>query len=682
MNGRDRDRRDVRRPTFRDHRTPQFGNDGRRLVNPAHYPQRSVSPRRPPANSSPNRRRFDNNQRNRSPEHRHGGFNDHNRPQEHNDRRGEAVDRSRSNNNVAARIQAPFVPHSSPGRHHQQQRDADWKRPQMFQKRPAVDTRPMSYATGVASATSSSSSRPRHNSRDRHRDAPRRQEDDKEKRQRDENDKKKDERSRKVDTEKKDEKSSRRHEEPKKEEKSTSSSSRRRDGERKRDDDKKDRKSVEKKEKVVKEDEKMVVDETREEDEAVAVQGLEEVDSCEGDESNEQVQNNAEPVAAASPARSNHSAPASNASVQSDEEELDYEEDDIDLELGDDIDVETMKLAARGDLKMDSNDEDAADENADMKESKDPKKEDDGEPDTKKARVEAKKSEENKERRRHGSSPSKTQSRRREDKKDAPSSSSDREKDRRRSRSPAARPRDSDRKDSSSKRSERSESNRTGGAGTDIKRIPSLLTMRIAAPPGTKKMENFYHSSTSTSSFLSSSSEGLGEPTFSSRWCQCSCAHHMPSTSSAGSLDASPSSSSSSSNSDALVSRIPSLMSLRTPFNNSCLFLAPPQPTPPRRSNDPAARIRAPSPLRRSFGGGPQRMEDHRGGRGDQMQRRRSPDRIRRDDRRPNDFGDRKRVERGSFDTGRNRSPLRRRPSSPPRGRPGEKVVASYRNGV
>ncbi|UMM27882.1 hypothetical protein L5515_010971 [Caenorhabditis briggsae] len=571
MNGRDRDRRDVRRPTFRDHRTPQFGNDGRRLVNPAHYPQRSVSPRRPPANSSPNRRRFDNNQRNRSPEHRHGGFNDHNRPQEHNDRRGEAVDRSRSNNNVAARIQAPFVPHSSPGRHHQQQRDADWKRPQM--KRPAVDTRPMSYATGVASATSSSSSRPRHNSRDRHRDAPRRQEDDKEKRQRDENDKKKDERSRKVDTEKKDEKSSRRHEEPKKEEKSTSSSSRRRDGERKRDDDKKDRKSVEKKEKVVKEDEKMVVDETREEDEAVAVQGLEEVDSCEGDESNEQVQNNAEPVAAASPARSNHSAPASNASVQSDEEELDYEEDDIDLELGDDIDVETMKLAARGDLKMDSNDEDAADENADMKESKDPKKEDDGEPDTKKARVEAKKSEENKERRRHGSSPSKTQSRRREDKKDAPSSSSDREKDRRRSRSPAARPRDSDRKDSSSKRSERSESNRTGGA-------------------------------------------------------------------------------------------------------------APPQPTPPRRSNDPAARIRAPSPLRRSFGGGPQRMEDHRGGRGDQMQRRRSPDRIRRDDRRPNDFGDRKRVERGSFDTGRNRSPLRRRPSSPPRGRPGEKVVASYRNGV
>ncbi|UMM27879.1 hypothetical protein L5515_010971 [Caenorhabditis briggsae] len=573
MNGRDRDRRDVRRPTFRDHRTPQFGNDGRRLVNPAHYPQRSVSPRRPPANSSPNRRRFDNNQRNRSPEHRHGGFNDHNRPQEHNDRRGEAVDRSRSNNNVAARIQAPFVPHSSPGRHHQQQRDADWKRPQMFQKRPAVDTRPMSYATGVASATSSSSSRPRHNSRDRHRDAPRRQEDDKEKRQRDENDKKKDERSRKVDTEKKDEKSSRRHEEPKKEEKSTSSSSRRRDGERKRDDDKKDRKSVEKKEKVVKEDEKMVVDETREEDEAVAVQGLEEVDSCEGDESNEQVQNNAEPVAAASPARSNHSAPASNASVQSDEEELDYEEDDIDLELGDDIDVETMKLAARGDLKMDSNDEDAADENADMKESKDPKKEDDGEPDTKKARVEAKKSEENKERRRHGSSPSKTQSRRREDKKDAPSSSSDREKDRRRSRSPAARPRDSDRKDSSSKRSERSESNRTGGA-------------------------------------------------------------------------------------------------------------APPQPTPPRRSNDPAARIRAPSPLRRSFGGGPQRMEDHRGGRGDQMQRRRSPDRIRRDDRRPNDFGDRKRVERGSFDTGRNRSPLRRRPSSPPRGRPGEKVVASYRNGV
>ncbi|CAP25944.2 Protein CBR-SEU-1 [Caenorhabditis briggsae] len=638
MNGRDRDRRDVRRPTFRDHRTPQFGNDGRRLVNPAHYPQRPVSPRRPPANSSPNRRRFDNNQRNRSPEHRHGGFNDHNRPQEHNDRRGEAVvgrkqtqniplDRSRSNNNVAARIQAPFVPHSSPGRHHQQQRDADWKRPQM--KRPAVDTRPMSYATGVASATSSSSSRPRHNSRDRHRDAPRRQEDDKEKRQRDENDKKKDERSRKVDTEKKDEKSSRRHEEPKKEEKSTSSSSsRRRDGERKRDDDKKDRKSVEKKEKVVKEDEKMVVDETREEDEAVAVQGLEEVDSCEGDESNEQVQNNAEPVAAASPARSNHSAPASNASVQSDEEELDYEEDDIDLELGDDIDVETMKLAARG------------------------------------------------------SSPSKTQSRRREDKKDAPSSSSDREKDRRRSRSPAARPRDSDRKDSSSKRSERSESNRTGGAGTDIKRIPSLLTMRIAAPPGTKKMENFYHSSTSTSSFLSSSSEGLGEPTFSSRWCQCSCAHHMPSTSSAGSLDASPSSSSSSSNSDALVSRIPSLMSLRTPFNNSCLFLAPPQPTPPRRSNDPAARIRAPSPLRRSFGGGPQRMEDHRGGRGDQMQRRRSPDRIRRDDRRPNDFGDRKRVERGSFDTGRNRSPLRRRPSSPPRGRPGEKVVASYRNGV
>ncbi|ULT94662.1 hypothetical protein L3Y34_003844 [Caenorhabditis briggsae] len=572
MNGRDRDRRDVRRPTFRDHRTPQFGNDGRRLVNPAHYPQRPVSPRRPPANSSPNRRRFDNNQRNRSPEHRHGGFNDHNRPQEHNDRRGEAVDRSRSNNNVAARIQAPFVPHSSPGRHHQQQRDADWKRPQM--KRPAVDTRPMSYATGVASATSSSSSRPRHNSRDRHRDAPRRQEDDKEKRQRDENDKKKDERSRKVDTEKKDEKSSRRHEEPKKEEKSTSSSSsRRRYGERKRDDDKKDRKSVEKKEKVVKEDEKMVVDETREEDEAVAVQGLEEVDSCEGDESNEQVQNNAEPVAAASPARSNHSAPASNASVQSDEEELDYEEDDIDLELGDDIDVETMKLAARGDLKMDSNDEDAADENADMKESKDRKKEDDGEPDTKKARVEAKKSEENKERRRHGSSPSKTQSRRREDKKDAPSSSSDREKDRRRSRSPAARPRDSDRKDSSSKRSERSESNRTGGA-------------------------------------------------------------------------------------------------------------APPQPTPPRRSNDPAARIRAPSPLRRSFGGGPQRMEDHRGGRGDQMQRRRSPDRIRRDDRRPNDFGDRKRVERGSFDTGRNRSPLRRRPSSPPRGRPGEKVVASYRNGV
>lgn len=192
--------------------------------------------------------------------------------------------------------------------------------------------------------------------------------------------------------------------------------------------------------------------------------------------------------------------------------------------------------------------------------------------------------------------------------------------------------------------------------------------MRIAAPPGIKKLETLYHSGSGGSSSSSSHSSEMiivGE-TFSNRWCQCSCAHHLPTTSSAaaaaGSLDASPaSSSSSSSNSDASVSRIPSLMSLRTPFNNSCLFLAPPPPpsssSSSKRSHEAAARIRAPSPPRRSFGDRGNRSDEHHGGSRHMdvgPQRRRLQDhRVRDDGRRVSSFEDRKRPERGFQDSGR-----------------------------
>ncbi|EFP10551.1 CRE-SEU-1 protein, partial [Caenorhabditis remanei] len=739
------DRTDSRRPKFRDHRTPQFGGGGgRRHENPAHYPQkhRVLSPIRRTA-GSPDRRQRD--QRHNSPEVRRDHRERH-RSQEketkdavvtssstaavssgssrgatsasvtsssmsqrkesgerrreadreekikdkkNEERRKETTDRSRSSN-VAARIQAPVVSSSSTSQnshrhHHGQQRETDWKKP--LEKRP-VDNRPMTYATDKSSSSGpTSSSRPRHSSADRHKSSSsssRRREEDKSK----------------------DRGHSKREEEKKTDDRSSSS--------RRRDEENKDRNTEskrEKKEEIPKE-EKLVADETKEEDEAVAMQGLEEVDSCkfefgkkskctlvvsgEGDESAELVPKPtvaADEPAPPSPEKSVHSAVGSNASAESDsEEELDYEEDDIDVDIGDDIDVETMKLAARGDLKVDdTTDEEPYDENEahdliDDDDEVEARK--DGEPETKKLKTEKKE-----DRKEHvqklspfnitflGSSSSKSHRRRDENK--SAQSSSDR-KERRRSRS-KERPRDVNRKDA--RRNERpsttERSTHRGGAGTEKQRIPSLLTMRIAAPPGIKKMETFYHSSGDTSSH---SSEGVGE-TFSNRWCQCSCAHHMPSTSTAGSLDASPASTSSS-NSEVSASGIPSLMSLRTPFNYNCLFLAPPlPPQPPRRSHEPAARIRAPSPPRRSFGDrSAQRTEDHRGGgrhvAGEQQPRRRSPERVRRDDRRFGGFEDRKRIERAPIDVGKNRSPLHRRRLSPPRGRPGEKVVQSYRNGV
>ncbi|EFP08294.1 hypothetical protein CRE_16897 [Caenorhabditis remanei] len=788
-----RDRTDSRRPKFRDHRTPQFGGGGgRRHENPAHYPQkhRVLSPIRRTA-GSPDRRQRD--QRHNSPEVRRDHRERH-RSQEketkdavvtssstaavssgssrgatsasvtsssmskrkesgerrreadreekikdknNEERRKETTDRSRSSN-VAARIQAPVVSSSSTSQnshrhHHGQQRETDWKKP--LEKRP-VDNRPMTYATDKSSSSGpTSSSRPRHSSADRHKSSSsssRRREEDKSK----------------------DRGHSKREEEKKTDDRSSSS--------RRRDEENKDRNTEskrEKKEEIPKE-EKVVADETKEEDEAVAMQGLEEVDSCkfefgkkrkctlvvsgEGDESAELVPKPtvaADEPAPPSPEKSVHSAVGSNASAESDsEEELDYEEDDIDVDIGDDIDVETMKLAARGDLKVDdTTDEEPYDENEahaliDNDDEVEARK--DGEPETKKLKTEKKE-----DRTEHGTyfrnfhrilhvqlstlissqpepipsgspqvqklSPfnitflgsSSSKSHRRRDENKSAQSSSDR-KERRRSRS-KERPRDVNRKDA--RRNERpsttERSTHRGGAGTEKQRIPSLLTMRIAAPPGIKKMETFYHSSGDTSSH---SSEGVGE-TFSNRWCQCSCAHHMPSTSTAGSLDASPASTSSS-NSEVSASGIPSLMSLRTPFNYNCLFLAPPlPPQPPRRSHEPAARIRAPSPPRRSFGDrSVQRTEDHRGGgrhvAGEQQPRRRSPERVRRDDRRFSGFEDRKRIERAPIDVGKvsllrniktssitifqNRSPLHRRRLSPPRGRPGEKVVQSYRNGV